>query len=213
MSTNEVKCPVNETRLKLERFYTDESKDGMCSKCHPCKLGMYDAIKILETIQAGGGEKHHVAQLRRIARDVKDGSMCKKGKDHADFLYEFLMINAEDLCRHVKGVCDDNVCKSLVTYNIKAENCSNCGKCQEACPSAAIEGQKSEPYKTGFMPFRIRQKRCTHCGECLAVCADGAVFVTTEPGVRVPVKEIRHMPAPKPAYAYKEECIETSVSA
>jgi NADH:ubiquinone oxidoreductase subunit F (NADH-binding) len=94
MSTNEIKCPVNQVKIALQQFYTDESKDGMCSQCHPCKLGLYDAIQILETIQAGKGEGRHVALLRRIARDVKDGSMCKKGKDHGDILYEFLVIHA-----------------------------------------------------------------------------------------------------------------------
>ncbi len=49
MSQQESKCPVNLTRIKLEKFYNDDSKDGMCSKCHPCKLGIYDAIKIFET--------------------------------------------------------------------------------------------------------------------------------------------------------------------
>ena len=58
MSQQENKCPVNLTRLKLEKFYNDDSKDGMCSKCHPCKLGIYDAIKILELVQAGKGAKN-----------------------------------------------------------------------------------------------------------------------------------------------------------
>jgi len=210
MFTNEVNCPVNQTKLALQHFYYDESKEGMCSKCHPCKLGIYESIKILEAIQSGKGDKHHVALLRRIARDVKDGSMCKKGKDRGNILYEFLVIHAEDICRHVKGVCDDHECKSLVTYEVHAENCTSCGKCQVACPSAAIEGQKSEPFKTGYSPFRIRQKRCTHCGECLAVCPEGAVIVSGDAPVRLPGRDTRFIPAPKPAYAYEDACFEIS---
>jgi hypothetical protein len=90
MSQQESKCPVNLTRARLQKFYNDDSKDGMCSKCHPCKLGIYDAIKIFETIQAGKGAAKHIALLKRIAVDVKDGGMCKKGKDHADILALFL---------------------------------------------------------------------------------------------------------------------------
>lgn len=211
MSTNDTKCSVNQTKMTLERFYSDESKNGMCSKCHPCKLGVYDAIKILDAIQTGKGEKHHIPLLRRIARNVKDGSMCKKGKDHGDILYEFLMFHAEDLCRHVKGICDDYECKSLVTYTVNAEQCSMCGKCQEACPSSAVEGQKMELYRTGFTPFRIRQKRCTHCGECLAVCPDSAVLISGDAAEKVPGKERRTIPSPKPAYAHSDECVEASV--
>jgi ferredoxin len=168
MSMNEIKCPVNQTKLVLQHFYNDASKDGMCSKCHPCKLGIYESIKILETIQAGKGEKHHVALLRRIAQDVKNGSMCKKGKDRGDILYEFLMIHAEDLCHHVKGVCDDHECKALVTYDI-------------------------------------------HADSCLAVCPEGAVIVSGDAPVRLPGRDTRYVPAPKPAYAYEDECFNVSV--
>lgn len=208
MSTQESKCPVNGTKQKLEFFYHDDTKNGMCSKCHPCKLGIYDAIKILDTIQAGGGETRHVALLRRIAHDVRVGSMCKKGKDHADILSEFLTIHAEDICRHVKGICDDHECKALVTYEIKADRCTMCDQCSAACPSFAIEGQKREPYKTGFTPYRIRQRRCTNCGECLAVCPEGAVFISDNPGVRVPKRNAGGVPVAQPAH--DNECIDIS---
>jgi ferredoxin len=192
----------------LERFYYDEAKSGMCSKCHPCKLGIYNAISIFETIQTGRGENRHITLLRRIARDVRDGSMCKKGKDQADVLSEFLLIHAEDLCRHVRGICDDQECLPLVTYEISADRCSMCDACREACPSFAVEGQKQEPYKTGFTPYRIRQKRCTHCGECLAVCPEGAVSISGSPNVRVPERNVPASPAvAKPVYE-ADECME-----
>ena len=195
MSQQESKCPVNLTRIRLEKFYNDDSKDGMCSKCHPCKLGIYDAIKIFEMIQAGKGAKKHIEQLRRIAVDVKDGGMCKKGKDHADILALFLNDNAELLERHVQGVCTINECAALVSYDIDATRCTMCDKCREVCKDFAIEGQKKQPYKTGFTPYRIRQKRCTHCGECIKVCPEGAVyvFVPAPETEKEPAKPVRHV--------------------
>jgi ferredoxin len=181
MSQQESKCPVNDTKARLEKFYNDDSKDGMCSKCHPCKLGIYDAIKIFETIQAGKGAEKHIAQLRRIAVDVKDGGMCKKGKDHADILAAFLKDNEADLVKHIKGVCTSRECKYLVRYEINPDLCTMCDKCREACKDFAIEGLKLVPGKTGFTPYRIRQKRCTHCGECIKVCPEGAIFVSEAP--------------------------------
>jgi ferredoxin len=180
MSQQENKCPVMVAKLKLEKFYNDESKDGMCSKCHPCKLGIYDAVKILEAIQAGKGHEKHTELLRRIAVDVKDGGMCKKGKDHADILAKFLTEHAEELGRHIKGVCTSRECAYLVRYEINPDLCTMCDKCREVCKVFAVEGQKKEPYKAGFTPYRIRQKRCTHCGECIKVCPEGAVVVTEE---------------------------------
>jgi ferredoxin len=178
MSQQENKCPVMVTRMKLEKFYGDDSKDGMCSKCHPCKLGIYDAIKIFELIQAGKGSQKHVAQLRRIAADVKDGGMCKKGKDHADILAVFLKDHEADLARHIAGACKSHECKYLVQYEIVPERCTMCDKCREVCKDFAIEGQKLVPGKTGFTPYRIRQRRCTHCGECIKVCPEGAIYIT-----------------------------------
>ncbi|HUI46721.1 MAG TPA: NADH-ubiquinone oxidoreductase-F iron-sulfur binding region domain-containing protein [Nitrospirota bacterium] len=178
MSQQENKCSVAATKNNLEKFYYDDSKDGMCSKCHPCKLGIYDAIKIFELIQAGKGAAKHVAQLQRIAADVKDGGMCKKGKDHADILGAFLKEHSEDLNRHIKGVCTSLECKYLIRYEINPDKCTMCDKCREACKDFAIEGMKAVQYKGGFTPYRIRQKRCTHCGECIKVCPEGAIFVS-----------------------------------
>lgn len=181
MSPQESKCPVNATKIKLESFYfSDDPKTMMCSKCHPCKLGIYDAVKIIEAIQAGRGEERLVGLLRRIAEDVKEGSLCKKGKDHADVLAALLTAHGEDLERHVKGVCTSRECAYLVRYEITPELCIMCDKCREVCKDFAIEGQKQVSYKTGYAPYRIRQKRCTHCGECLKVCPVGAVHVVEE---------------------------------
>jgi ferredoxin len=195
MSQQESKCPVNLTRVKLEKFYNDDSKDGMCSKCHPCKLGIYDAIKIFEMIQAGKGATKHIAQLKRIAVDVKDGGMCKKGKDHADILAAFLNDHLALLERHVQGVCTINECAALVSYDIDATRCTMCDKCREVCKDFAIEGQKKQPYKNGFTPYRIRQKRCTHCGECIKVCPENAVYIyeAVPMAEEEPAKPVRHV--------------------
>lgn len=178
MSQQENSCPVMTVKLRLEKFYNDDSKDGMCSKCHPCKLGIYDAIKIIEAIQAGNGSSQAVAQLKRIATDVKDGGMCKKGKDHADVLAAFLQDSAADLQKHIKGVCHQHVCSALVTFEINPDKCTMCDACRPACKEYAIEGQKMVTGKTGFTPYRIRQKRCSHCGACLTVCPEGAIEIT-----------------------------------
>jgi ferredoxin len=182
------------TRLKLEFFYNDDSKDGMCSKCHPCKLGIYDAVKILDAIQAGKGLDIYPGLLKRIAEDVKDGGMCKKGKDRADILAAFLKDFSDDLQRHIKGVCTHRVCARLVTYEIDRSKCTMCDKCREACKDFAIEGQKMIPGKTGFTAYRIRQKRCTHCGECIKVCPEGAVIITEKAlaGEEKPAQPVKH---------------------
>lgn len=193
MPQQESKCPVNATRARLAHFYQDDSKDGMCSKCHPCKLGIFDAIKIIDAIQAGRGEQKHVAQLERIAVEVKDGGMCKKGKDHADILAAFVAQHRDDLVRHIEGVCRHRECAALVRYEIDPSKCTMCDKCAEVCRDFAIEGQKAVAFKGGFTSYRVRQMRCTHCGECIKVCPEGAVVIVEqgrEPSVKEPVRTL-----------------------
>ncbi len=189
MSQQENKCPVDAIRQKLTFFYNDDSKDGMCSKCHPCKLGLFDAIQIFAAIQTGQGNAKDVALLERIAKDVKDGGMCKRGKDRADILSAFLADHRADLGSHIEGVCKHLECAALVRYEIDPDQCTMCDKCREVCPSFAIEGQKKQPYKSGFTPYRVRQRRCTHCGECVKVCPEGAVIIV-EKEHEEPLKEL-----------------------
>jgi len=163
-----------------EFYYSNDPKTMMCSKCHPCKLGIYDAVQILELIQTGKGDPRHGGLLKRIAEDVKDGGMCKKGKDQADVLAAMLRDHAEDLNRHVEGVCIHGECARLVRYEINPDRCTNCDKCREVCAPFAIEGEKRKPFVSGYLPYRIRQKRCTHCGECIKVCPEGAIYVVAE---------------------------------
>ncbi len=193
MSQQESNCPVNSVRAKLTFFYNDDSKNGMCSKCHPCKLGIFDAVKILEAVQADQGEEKHAELLRRIAAEVKDGGMCKKGKDHADILAAFLKDHLADLEKHIKGVCGRRECKLLVRYEIDPDKCTMCDECRKVCKDYAIEGQKALSYRSGYTPYRIRQRRCTHCGECIKVCPEGAVLIVErerEPAEKEPVRTL-----------------------
>ncbi len=121
--------------------------------------------------------------------------MCKKGKDHADILAAFLNEHAALLERHVQGVCTINECAALVSYDIDPARCTMCDKCREVCKDFAIEGQKKQPYKTGFTSYRIRQKRCTHCGECIKVCPEGAVYIyeAAPTAEEEPAKPVRHV--------------------
>ena len=47
--------------------------------------------------------------------------------------------------------------------------CTQCGKCEEACPEGAISRADSGAYI-------VDKNKCTNCGECVAVCPVGVVF-------------------------------------
>lgn len=164
-------CPVQKAL-----FYVDEFLNGpMCSRCLPCSLGSYEArIRLKNIVEARGVEKD-ILILRRIANEMLEGSLCKKGKDTARFILEWM---ATDVYKeHIEGRCPDKECIAFIEYRIIPEKCVMCGLCKEACKYNAIIGEKKLPYLSGFLPFEIRQKRCVKCGECVKACPYGAIEI------------------------------------
>jgi NAD-dependent dihydropyrimidine dehydrogenase PreA subunit len=167
----EKKCPVQKSLVFMEEFL-----DGpMCGKCFPCSLGSYEArIRIKKFIEGNATEKD-IAVLKRVASNMLEGSMCKKGKDTAKFIIE--NIDSGEYIEHISGSCSSKECAELIKYIIIPEQCTMCGICQEVCRDNAIIGEKKKPYLSGYMPFEIVQKRCTKCGECVKVCPTNAIII------------------------------------
>lgn len=163
-------CPVQKAL-----YYVTEFLSGpMCGKCFPCSMGSYEAKVRLERITEGNGSEGDLLALKRIAADMAEASMCKKGKDTAKFILEWIDTPVFD--EHVQGNCPEGQCIAFIEYRIIPEACSLCGACKEVCKYHAILGEKKKPYKGGCLPFEIRQKRCAKCGECVGVCPEKAII-------------------------------------
>lgn len=175
MAEKEGACVVQ----KAIEYLKDFLAGPMCGKCLPCSLGSYEAEIRLERIAAGQGSADDISQLERIATEMLEGSMCKKGKDTASFLKESLSSNDEIYVEHAEGRCSKKECLALVTFHIIPERCELCGLCQEVCKYDAIVGQTQLLFFTGFVPFQIRLKKCVKCGECLEACPYGAIEVVS----------------------------------
>ncbi len=153
----------------------------MCGRCFPCSLGSFEAKRRLENIAGGRGAEADLIALKRIAGNMLEASMCKKGKDTARFLLEWL--ETEAFRSHIEGRCPEGECAALLEYRVVPAECTMCGLCLAACRHGAILGEQRKPFLSGYLPFEIRQKRCVKCGDCLPVCPEGAieVVVAAEP--------------------------------
>jgi ferredoxin len=157
-------------------YYVTEFLSGpMCGKCFPCSMGSYEAKVILNDIVEGRVTAGGLSNLKRIATLMLDSSMCKKGKDTARFILEWM--DTDVFSRHAEGVCPDRSCAALIEYRIIPEKCDLCGICKDVCKYGAIHGEKKKPYLSGYRPFEIRQKICTNCGECIKVCPTDAIIL------------------------------------
>jgi NAD-dependent dihydropyrimidine dehydrogenase PreA subunit len=167
----EMRCPVQKALYYVSEFLAGP----MCGRCFPCSLGTYEARIILNRITEGNGTGLDLMKLRRISEEMLIGSLCKKGKDTARFILDWM--DTDVFKKHIEGVCPENQCTALFEYRIIPERCTMCGMCKDVCKYGAIQGEKKKPFLSGYLPFEIRQRKCTKCGECIKVCPEGAIIV------------------------------------
>ncbi|RJQ54625.1 MAG: 4Fe-4S dicluster domain-containing protein [Nitrospiraceae bacterium] len=164
-------CPVQKSLYFIDEFLSGP----MCGKCFPCSFGSYEARVRLRRLAGGTGSEEDVAAVKRIASNMSEASMCKKGKDTAKYILEH--IDSKEFAEHVSGVCARNECMEYFKYVIVPDKCDMCGICLDVCKDNAITGEKKKSYLSGYRPFEIAQKRCSKCGKCVTVCPTGAIVV------------------------------------
>ncbi len=164
-------CPVQ----KALHYITEFLAGPMCGKCFPCALGSYEAKIILNNIIEGKSSEEDLFNLKKIAREMLAVSRCKKGKDTAQFILEWM--GTDVFKEHMAGRCPDMACAALIEYRIIPEKCNMCGLCKDICHYGAIHGEKTKPYLSGYLPYEIRQKKCVKCDECVKVCLTGAIII------------------------------------
>ena len=166
---DEKKCPVQRSLVFIEEFL-----DGpMCGKCFPCSMGTYEERIRLKRVIEGTATEEDIETIKNISSHMQVASMCKKGKDTANYILE--QINTNEYASHISGECANGECKECIKYIIIPENCTMCGDCLDACKDFAIIGEKKKKFLSGYLPFEIVQKRCTKCGECIKVCKYDAI--------------------------------------
>jgi ferredoxin len=170
---DEKKCPVQRSLVYVEEFLAEP----MCGRCFPCSMGTFETRIRLNSIISGNGSDTDIQVIKQISTHMLTGSMCKKGKDTAQYILD--QIGTGDFSEHIEGACSANECRTFISYIIIPEKCTICGACQDVCKDSAVIGEKLKPYLSGYLPFEIAQKRCTKCGECVKVCKDNAIEVLT----------------------------------
>ncbi|HIJ60626.1 MAG TPA: 4Fe-4S binding protein [Nitrospirae bacterium] len=172
LAENKYYCVVQKALYYITEFLSGP----MCGKCMPCSMGCYEAKLRIANIQQGEGVKKDIEVLNTIAEMMWKSSMCKKGKDTAKYLTDWLATNV--FSEHVLQCCGAMQCPSMIQYSIIPSKCTFCGKCQQVCRFNAIVGESQKPYLTGYLPFEILVKICNRCGECIKVCPEDAILLT-----------------------------------
>ncbi|MBN2072585.1 MAG: NADH-quinone oxidoreductase subunit NuoF, partial [Actinobacteria bacterium] len=72
---DETTCMAN-----LARYFMDFIQEESCGQCVPCRIGTRRMLEILERITDGKGEDGDIEKLEKLARVIKDSSLCGLGK-------------------------------------------------------------------------------------------------------------------------------------
>ncbi len=171
--TEQCKCILQKGIL-----FIDEFLDGpMCGRCLPCPMGCYEMRVRLKRLAEGQGTFEDIDIIKKIAPDMLESSMCKKGKDTSKFILDTLENSREVYEAHVEGRCPEKECNDLFVYRVLPSKCVMCNDCKVVCKDYAILGEKKIQYLSGFQPYEIVEERCTRCGECIEVCNYGAIEI------------------------------------
>ncbi len=170
-------CAVQQVQYFVDEFLARP----MCGKCYPCALGTGEAqIRLARFSRYQEDvDENDIDVLQRIATNMIQASLCKRGKDTGGFILEVLDNARDEFLQHIARTCPKKECKNLIEYVIIPELCNMCGECKNACRYNAVLGEERKSYFSGYPPFEIRQKRCTRCGECVDVCPTGAIVVNS----------------------------------
>ena len=166
---------VDETTCMVDfaKFFFRFTAEESCGKCVPCRVGTQRMLEILERITAGLGTIDDVERLEQLADDIIEGSLCQLGGSAPNPVLTTLRYFRDEVMAHVvERRCPAKVCRPLIRYTIDEDACTGCHVCFDACPVAAVSGERKQVHT-------IDQKLCIKCDTCRQVCKFDAVPVET----------------------------------
>lgn len=155
--------------VDIARFFLNFTQSESCGKCTPCREGTRRMLEILTRISEGKGEPEDLDRLERLARVVKDTSLCGLGQTAPNPVLTTLRYFRDEYLAHVVDKrCPARVCAGLREYRIDPQLCRGCMLCKRSCPAGAISGERRQPHV-------IDPALCIRCGACEATCPFGAI--------------------------------------
>jgi NADH-quinone oxidoreductase subunit F len=155
--------------VDVAKFFLNFTQEESCGKCTFCRIGTKRMLEILERISEGKGEEGDLEKLEDLAYAIKDNSLCGLGQTAPNPVLTTIRYFRHEYEAHIRDKkCPAKACKSLLTYEVIAENCTGCTVCAKNCPVDAITGDRKQVHF-------ILQDVCIKCGMCYTKCKFEAI--------------------------------------
>lgn len=155
--------------VDVAKFYMEFIVEESCGKCTPCREGTRRLYELLEKITEGKGTLETLTELKKLAVDVQDTSLCGLGQSAPNPILSTLENFYDEYVEHVVDKkCRAGVCKSLTKLYI-TEKCIGCTRCATNCPVGCITGSRKELH-------HIDQDQCVKCNVCFSLCPVKAII-------------------------------------
>ncbi len=149
--------------VDVAKFYMEFIVDESCGKCTPCREGTRRLYELLDKITKGEGTLKTLEELKVLAYDIRDTSLCGLGQTAPNPVLSTLNNFYDEYVAHVVDKkCPAGVCKSLTDLQI-TDQCIGCGRCRDHCPVHAISGNLREKH-------HIDSGKCINCELCITMC-------------------------------------------
>jgi len=148
--------------VEIARYFLSFTQSESCGKCTPCRLGTRQMLEILTRITQGRGKDSDIELLYKIAKTVKEGSLCGLGQTCPNPVLTTLKYFREEYEAHIREKkCPAAVCDSLMI-----------SPCQHTCPVGVDVPRYLEAISRGafFESVEIIRERNPFPAICGRIC-------------------------------------------
>ena len=110
--------------VDVARYFVSFTSGESCGKCTPCREGLAQMLRILDSVSRGEAEESDLDILAELAETVKDAGLCGLGQTAANPVLTTRKYFRDEYERHIRDRrCEAGVCESLYL-----------ALCENSCP-------------------------------------------------------------------------------
>ncbi|MEW6007746.1 MAG: NADH-ubiquinone oxidoreductase-F iron-sulfur binding region domain-containing protein [bacterium] len=104
--------------VELARFFMEFVQNESCGKCVPCRIGTKKMLDILTRLTKGKGKQEDIPELKRLAKLIKESSLCGLGQTAPNPVLSTMENFPEDYRVHIEEkFCP--LCKSKGVFPVR----------------------------------------------------------------------------------------------